>query len=114
MTLSLGVWHQLRRSPVHARDGSGGKLLVNKPKLGREVPPVRLRYVTMPVDYGQPLKWNVKVAASWAGGSGVFRLDYLVLVPARRHMHACARASRSDMPTGLHRIDQRHEQADPL
>ena len=69
--------------------GSGGKLLVNKPSSGAKFRPVRLGTLTMPVDYGQPLKWNVKVAASWAGGSGVFGLDYLVLVPARRR--ACTR-----------------------
>lgn len=69
--------------------GSGGKLLVNKPSSGAKFRPVRLGTLTLPVDYAQPLKWNIKVAASWAGGSGVFGLDYLVLVPARRR--ACTR-----------------------
>ena len=51
--------------------GSGGKLLVNKPSSGAKFRPVRLGTLTLPVDYAQPLKWNIKVAASWAGGSGV-------------------------------------------
>lgn len=69
--------------------GSVGKLLVNKPSSGAKFRPVRLGTLTMPVNPAYPLKWNIKVAASWAGGSGVFGLDYLVLVPARRR--ACTR-----------------------
>ena len=69
--------------------GSVGKLLVNKPSSGAKFRPVRLGTLTMPVDTAHPLVWNVKIAASWAGGSGAFGLDYLVLVPARRR--ACTR-----------------------
>lgn len=69
--------------------GSTGKLLVNKPSSGAKFRPVRLGTLTMPVDAAHPLKWNVKVAAAWAGGSGAFGLDYLVMVPARRR--ACTR-----------------------
>lgn len=46
---------------------------------------VRLGTVSMPVDKAQPLKWNLKVAMSWASGSsGTVGLDYLMLVPARQ------------------------------
>ena len=69
--------------------GAAGKLLVNQPSSGAKFRPVRLGTLTMPVDAAHPLKWNVKVAASWTGGSGVFGLDYLVMVPARRR--ACTR-----------------------
>lgn len=70
--------------------GSVGKLLVNKPSSGVKFRPVRLGTLTMPVDVAHPLAWDVRVDGSWSGGSGVFGLDYLVMVPARRR--ACTRS----------------------
>ena len=65
-------------------DGSAGKLLVNLPSSGVKFRPVRLGVLTMPVDPAQPLKWKVKLDASWAAGSsGVLGVDYLPMVPAR-------------------------------
>lgn len=69
--------------------GSAGRLLT-LPSSGTRFRLTRLGTLTMPVDPAQPLKWNVKVAGSWAGGStGNFGLDYLVLVPARQR--ACSK-----------------------
>ncbi len=66
-----------------AEFGSVGKLLTVPTASAFRF--VKLGTLTLPVDAGQPLKHNVKVAASWAtGSSGVFGLDYLVLVPARQ------------------------------
>lgn len=63
--------------------GSAGKLLV-VPSSGTQFRATRLGTLSMPVDKVTPLKWNMKVAASWAAGStGQFAIDYLVLVPAR-------------------------------
>lgn len=96
MTLSLEphagtAFGAVRYTPEY---GSVGKLLVNKPTNAGDVlfRPVRLGTLTMPVDTANPLKWKVRVAASWTGGAGVFGLDYLVMVPARRR--ACT-------PTGV-------------
>lgn len=70
--------------------GSAGRL-VTLPSSGTRFRRVRLGVLTMPVDPGQPLKWRVKVDASWAGGStDVFGLDYLELVPARAR--ACSKS----------------------
>jgi hypothetical protein len=67
-----------------AEFGSAGKT-VTKPASGSAFRPVKLGTLSMPVDKAQPLKWNVKVAASWAAGStGNFGLDYLWLVPSRQ------------------------------
>ncbi len=66
-----------------AEFGSVGKLLTVPTATAFRF--VKLGTLTLPVDAGQPLKHNVKVAASWAvGSSGVFGLDYDVLVPARQ------------------------------
>lgn len=64
--------------------GSSGKLLT-KPAVLSAFRPVKLGTLSMPVDKTSPLKWNLKVAASWAGSSsGDFGLDYLWLVPGRQ------------------------------
>ncbi len=66
-----------------AEFGSVGKLLTVPTASAFRF--VKLGTLTLPVDAAQPLKHNVKVAASWAAGSaGTFGLDYLVLVPARQ------------------------------
>ncbi len=66
-----------------AEFGSVGKLLTVP--TAQAFRPVKFGTLTLPVDAAQPLKHNVKVAASWAAGSaGVFGLDHLVLVPARQ------------------------------
>lgn len=64
--------------------GSSGKTLT-KPSSSTGFRPIKLGTLSMPVDKAQPLKWNLKVAASWASGStGNFGLDYLWLVPSRQ------------------------------
>lgn len=64
--------------------GSSGKLLT-KPSTGSAFRPVKGGTLSMPVDPTAPLKWNLKVAASWAAGSsGIFGLDYLWLTPGRQ------------------------------
>lgn len=71
-------------SQYSAEYGATGKLLT-LPSSGTRFRFVKVGTLTMPVDPAQPLKWNVKVAASWAGGSsGSFGMDYLILVPARQ------------------------------
>lgn len=46
---------------------------------------VKLGTINLPVDTIAPLKWNVKVAATWAAGStGNLNFDYLVMVPSRQ------------------------------
>ncbi len=71
-------------SQYSAEYGATGKLLT-VPSSGTRFRFVKIGTLTMPVDTAQPLKWNVKVAASWAGGSsGSFGMDYLILVPARQ------------------------------
>lgn len=65
-----------------AEYGTAGKS-ISVPVSGTRFRFVKLGTVTMPVD--QALKWNVKLAGSWAGGSsGSFGVDYLILVPARQ------------------------------
>lgn len=72
-----------------AEFGSVGKPLV-RPSSGTAFRRVRLGVLTMPVDPAQPLKWRIKVDASWAAGSaGVFGLDYLECTPARAR--ACSK-----------------------
>lgn len=67
-----------------AEYGSVGKLLT-LPSTTNVLRLVKLGTLSMPVDAAAPLKWNLKVAASWAAGStGAFGLDYLELVPARQ------------------------------
>lgn len=67
-----------------AEFGSSGKLAV-KPSSGTVKRPVKLGTLSMPVDVATPLKWNLKVAAAWGGGStGICGLDYLWLVPAKQ------------------------------
>jgi hypothetical protein len=70
--------------PVYSAEyGSAGKVLT-RPSSGTAFRPTRLGTLSMPVDAYSPLKWNVKVAGSWAVGStGVFGLDRLLMVPAR-------------------------------
>lgn len=77
-------------SPQYSQEhGSAGKLLV-LPSSGTRFRLTRLGTLTMPVDPAGPVKWNVKVAGSWAGGSsGNFGLDYLVFVPVRQR--ACGK-----------------------
>lgn len=68
---------------------SVGKILV-KPATATNKRFVRLGVLTMPVDPATPLRWNVRVQGTWAAGStGLFGLDYLTLVPARRR--ACSK-----------------------
>jgi hypothetical protein len=67
-----------------AEFGSAGKQLT-KPSSGTAFRFVKLGTLSMPVDKAQPLKWNLKVGATWGGSSaGTFGLDYLWLVPARQ------------------------------
>jgi hypothetical protein len=67
-----------------AEYGSAGKLLPVPSTTGVKFRFVKLGTLSMPVDTAAPVKWNVRVDASWATGSaGVFGLDYLVMVPAR-------------------------------
>lgn len=67
-----------------AEFGAAGKLLT-VPSSGTRFRFVKLGTLTMPVDLGAPLKYNLKTAASWAtGSSGTFGLDYLFFVPARQ------------------------------
>jgi hypothetical protein len=64
--------------------GSSGKLLT-KPSSGTAFRPVKAGTLSMPVDKTAPLKWNLKVAGSWAAGSsGNFGLDYLWLTVSRQ------------------------------
>jgi hypothetical protein len=70
-------------SQYSAEFGSTGRLITVPTSLCFRF--VKLGTLSMPVDAALPLKWNLKVAASWAAGSaGTFGLDYLVLVPARQ------------------------------
>lgn len=85
LTLSLepNAGSSFGGSQYSAEFGSAGKLLT-LPSSGTRFRFVRLGTLTMPVDTVTPLKWDVKVAASWAVGStGSFGLDYLCLVPSR-------------------------------
>ncbi len=86
-------------SQYSAEYGATGKLLT-KPSSGTVFRFVKLGTLTMPVDPVQPLKWNVKLAASWAGGSsGSFGVDYLIMVPARqRAVSRCGVANDSSYP----------------
>ncbi len=44
----------------------------------------RLGILNFPVDKFTPVKWDLEVTATWgSGSSGVFGIDYLVLVPAK-------------------------------
>lgn len=64
---------------------SAGKLLT-LPSSGTRFRPVRLGTLPLLSDSSAPLRWRLKVAASWAAGSsGTFGLDYLWLVLARKH-----------------------------
>lgn len=66
-----------------AEYGSAGKLLT-KPSSGSAFRFVRLGTITMPIDTAEPLRWNLKLSAQWStSSSGVFGVDYLMLVPAR-------------------------------
>lgn len=69
--------------------GASGKLLT-RPSGGT---PLRLvRIGTLTFNTQQSISWNLRLVASWAVGStGVFGLDYIVLVPAQ---------SRAASPTG--------------
>lgn len=63
--------------------GSAGKLLT-KPSAGTTFRFVRVGTITLAVDNLNPVKWNLRIAATWAaGGSGQFGLDYVTLAPAR-------------------------------
>jgi hypothetical protein len=64
--------------------GSAGKLLV-KPASSQAYRMVRLGTLPMVVDRTSPRRWALRLAGSTAAGSsGVFGVDYLVLVPARK------------------------------
>lgn len=64
---------------------SAGKLLT-LPSSGTRFRPVRLGTLPLLSDPSAPVRWRLKVAASWAAGSsGTFGLDYLWLVTARAH-----------------------------
>lgn len=82
-----------------AEFGSIGKL-VAKPSSGTVKRMVKLGTLSMPVDVATPLKWNLKVAASWAAGStGTCGLDYLILTPARqRALSPTSKANDSSYP----------------
>lgn len=85
LTLSLepNAGSSFGASQYSAEYGSAGKLLTS-PSSGTRFRFVRLGTLTMPVDTATPLKWDVKIAASWAtASSGSFGLDYLCMVPAR-------------------------------
>ena len=86
-------------SQYAAEYGSAGKLLT-VPSSGTRFRFVKLGTLTMPVDPAQPLKWNVKLAASWAGGSsGSCGVDYLIMVPARqRAVSRCGVANDANFP----------------
>ena len=86
-------------SQYSAEYGATGKLLV-LPSSGTRFRFVKLGTLTMPVDPVQPLKWNAKLAASWAGGSsGSFGVDYLIMVPARqRAVSRCGVANDGYFP----------------
>jgi hypothetical protein len=63
--------------------GSAGKLLT-LPNSGTRFRFVKLGTLNMSSDLSSPLKFNLKVGASWAVGStGQFGLDYIVCVPSR-------------------------------
>ena len=69
--------------------GASGRLLT-LPASGTVKRLTRLGVLTMPVDPLTPVKWDLKIAASWAAGSsGAFGADYVMLVPARQR--ACSR-----------------------
>lgn len=71
--------------------GSTGKLLV-LPSSGTRFRFVRVGTLRVVADPGNAVKWNLKLAASWAAGSsGTFGFDYLCVVPAR---------ARACSPTG--------------
>ena len=86
-------------SQYSAEYGANGKLLT-LPSSGTRFRFVKLGTLTMPVDPAQPLKWNAKLAASWAGGSsGSFGVDYLIMVPARqRAVSRCGVANDGYFP----------------
>jgi hypothetical protein len=66
-----------------AEFGSVGKLLTVPTATAMRH--VKLGTLTLPVDAAQPLKHNIKVAASWAAGSsGTFGLSYVAIVLARQ------------------------------
>jgi len=91
LTLSLepNAGASFGASQYSQEHGSAGKLLT-LPSSGTRFRLVRLGTLTMPVDPVTPLKWDVKVAGSWAGGSsGAFGLDYLVMVPVKQR--ACGK-----------------------
>jgi hypothetical protein len=68
-----------------AEYGASGKLITKPASGSNELRFIKLGTLSMPVDTATPLKWNVKVAASWAAGSASdYALDYLVMVPARQ------------------------------
>lgn len=90
LTLSLVQDSLLGNASYTPEFGVTGKLLT-RPSSGARFRRVRLGVLTMPVDTGQPVKWRVKLDASWAAGStGVFGVDYLELVPARAR--ACGKS----------------------
>lgn len=61
--------------------GATGKL-VTDPSAGTGFRLVRLGTVTMHVDWDRPVRWRLKLAASWATGStGSFGVDELLLAP---------------------------------
>lgn len=62
-------------------EGSSGKLLTT-PSSGTAFRPVKVGTLTFVVDTDNPVRWKLRLAASWAGGSsGQFGLDQLLLVP---------------------------------
>lgn len=64
--------------------GAAGRLLT-LPSTGTVKRFTRLGVLTMPVDTLSPVKWDLKIAASWAAGSsGAFGADYVCLVPVRQ------------------------------
>lgn len=67
-----------------AEYGAAGKA-ITKPASVTGYRFVRLGTLNLPVNPAAALKYNLRVAASWAiGSAGQFALDYLVLTPARQ------------------------------
>lgn len=65
--------------------GAAGKLVTTPSSSNVLFRPIKLGTVTLPVDTDTPLKWRLKLDASWAASSaGVLGIDYLLLVPARQ------------------------------
>lgn len=79
---------------------------LTKPSSGTAFRFVRVGTVTALVDRSNPALWYIRIYGSWAaGGSGVFGLDYLVVVPARsRASSPTAKVNDTSYPTFLRSV----------